>query len=398
MPSQLCGCGCGATSTRGEFLRGHNVRHAIALQRLGTDASVRELAYRGWSRWNPVEAVSGGPGASSFGVEAEFFGLGRDDAVRLLNNAGVNAQNDGYHHEARDFWRVTSDSSVHGEGNELVSPILNFKKEPHFRTIKRVTDTLKENGGDIDRTCGVHVHHSAEGLTPLLLADAITTYSLFQGPIDRILPKSRRVFGAQRDRDAFNSPIQRLDSINSQLRDPSMTERNMGGISGMTRHQVMNIHALAAHNTIEFRQHSGSLNPSKINNWVKFTKLFMTIGKKKPAMNLLRDFDWNEENIRTEFNNITKVLDYLEAPDGLKEYYTAREAAFAAAEEDEEDKFASIHFSYRNTGAHEVSMSTDDGNSEWCAQCAMFHPFQADAEVPYEQDYEEPDNDDYNDD
>jgi hypothetical protein len=362
---------------------------------MGTDEAVRELAYRGWSNWDTRPEQTAGS-ASSFGVESEFFGIARDTAVALLNrDARVHAENDGYHHDARDYWRVTSDSSVHGEGNEVVSPILNVKRAPHFTSIKRVTDTLKNNGGDVDRTCGVHVHHSASAMTPVLLAETISHYGLFQQAIDNVLPPSRRVWGVHRDREAFNAPIQRLDSINSQLRDPGRTRARMADVSGMTRHQVINLQALPAHNTIEFRQHSGSLNPSKINNWVKFTKLFMEIGKKKSAVDLLRDHNWSEDQVRAEFDGITKVLDYLGASDELKDYYIGREALFGAEHGDEEDKFAAIHFSHRNR-EHTDTPAYVGSEEEWCASCAMYHPtpqeepFQTQAYQPEYDDEDEP--------
>ena len=39
----------------------------------------------------------------------------------------------------------------------------------------------------------------------------------------------------------------------------------------------MNINSLPTHGTLEFRQHSGTLNAAKVLHWTRFTRLFMDL-------------------------------------------------------------------------------------------------------------------------
>lgn len=370
---RTCACNCGR-ATRGEFVRGHRTAHAMALrQRIlqGDRTAEQELTWRGWLNWNPDDDKAK-PGNTAFGFEAEFFGIDRGEAVAALRRMRIPAMDDGYHHETRDYWRVTSDSSVSLHGNELVSPVLRVTKKPHFTLIKTAASTLKDAGGDVDKTCGLHVHHSAQNMTPLLVAELVTHYALFQMAIDSILPKSRRVL--VRGTDTFNVKLPDTSSMNAILRNPSTTmEAIKQGVRGLPpRHSVVNLTALAAHNTIEFRQHSGSLNATKISNWVKFTRLFMDIGKKKSAVELVRDHSFDIVATKEQFKDIVKVLEYLGADDELTEYYIARRDTFSDNKTgDDEDTLTLTRVGDRARPEH--PSDTEGSDEMWCDSCSMYH-------------------------
>lgn len=372
---RTCACHCGR-ATRGEFVRGHAATHAMSLRALaqrGDSAATSELNWRGWMNWNP-NAEKATPGNTAFGFEAEFFGIDRGDAVRALRAARIPAQDDGYHHEVKDYWRVTSDSSVSLHGNELVSPVLRVTKKPHFTLIKTATGTLKDAGGDVDKTCGLHVHHSARAMTPLLVAELVTHYSLFQKGIDSILPKSRRVTTRQ---DTFNCALPNVESMNNHMRRPDVTMDaiRQGTVRGLPqRHCVVNLTALQAHNTIEFRQHSGSLNATKISNWVKFTRLFMDIGKRKSAVDLVRDHGFDINTVREEYKDIVKVLEYMGADDALTEYYISRRDTFSGGKHgDAEDELTLTRVGERARQHPETGTISDDNGESWCDSCSMYH-------------------------
>jgi len=390
-----CGCGCGRNSPRGEFLRGHAIRHAIALRaEVGfssdSDAGERaanELAWRGWADWYPsVKKIEVSP--SAFGVEAEFFGMDRVDAVRLLESVSLAAMDDGYHHDTKPYWRITHDSSVSEYGNELVSPILLINKESHITQLRKAVTILRDNNGDTDKSCGLHVHHSASKMTPLLIAETLAHYTVFQDAIDSILPKSRRVDSGHNHTD-YARGITNIVGINNQLRAPDLTmEAMMRGSAGSLteRQSVINLQALSRHGTIEFRQHSGTLNANKIHNWAKLTKLFMNIGRSKSIIDLLKQHDFLINTVKDEYQDIVRVLNYLGADDKLTEYCLGRRDKFISKTEDEEDKKATEYLRDRNVQEAGVPEPPDSPvgraqtvdyrqmvNYGWCPICSDYH-------------------------
>lgn len=383
---RICACGCERSSARGEFIRGHAVRHALALRAAydtGDQDARNELQWRGWSSWNPSAGTSikNAKDSDGFGVEAEFFGMPRRKAVELLTAEGLASADDGYNHHPAEYWRITHDASVatagtgESSGNELVSPVLRINRKMHFKQVQTALHTLRDNGGDIDKTCGLHVHHSAAAMTPLLLAETLAHYAIFQRAIDSILPKSRRVTGGHTG-SGYSKAVENLTDINEALRRPGTSFREAVSLGNTrNRYQVVNLNALDKHGTVEFRQHSGTLNAAKTNNWVKLTRLFMDIGRTQSIIHLLKDFHFNSTLVSEEFSDIIKVLEYMGADDMLTEYFIGRRDAFSGKTEDDEDKNACSAFNSRRVprASTDPNSAAPSENAEWCASCAMWH-------------------------
>ena len=214
-----------------------------------------------------------------FGVEIEFnssrngrnAGTSPRELARLMTAAGVatidhSAQYSGAH-TTRDTWKIVPDGSV-SLGWELVSPPLSgIDARAQIQTVCRI---LRENGCYVNRSTGLHVHHDASDMTAKQLANVAEIYKTHQPTIDQMVSPSRRDAGFARNINGF----QHWEI--ASMRDNTNPARFCGVANGGGRMYVVNFNAYLRHGTVEFRQHQGSLNATKIWNWVVFTQAIMS--------------------------------------------------------------------------------------------------------------------------
>jgi hypothetical protein len=289
-----CSCNCGervdephvlrntsTENTRDHWLQGHAIRHRHSLIARATrnDEEARdELLLRGWKIPPELKPLP------RFGHETEFFGISMSHAVRTLQRAGLEADEDGYHHEPRSYWRITSDGSVSNEGLELVSPILYTDSPDHRADMVRAISALRDAGAMVDATCGLHVHHSAIGLKPAELGNIVAHYVAFQPVITSMMHPARQDNEYTSDMRRYREWYERITSH----RDYRHLKAEADGFS---RYSSVNVCAIAAHDTLEFRQHAGTLDPKRTEEWVDFSKLFMDLPKRTNLESLFMVFD-----------------------------------------------------------------------------------------------------------
>jgi hypothetical protein len=208
-----------------------------------------------------------------FGIEIEFIGVYPSDLHRAINDLGIPCEVEGYNHNVRNHWKITTDSSIqinsgmeHGQCGELVSPPLFGVNG--LEQVRKVITALAEIGGTVNKTCGFHVHVDANNLNPSQILNVVRRYGNYENEINAFMPPSRR-----NSRWAYSVAGTYTDSIVSAV------ERNTGNLravaSGLDRYRTVNLAAYARHGTIEFRQHSGTANPDKVANWVQFCLYFV---------------------------------------------------------------------------------------------------------------------------
>jgi hypothetical protein len=219
-----------------------------------------------------------------FGLECEIDDLSPSRAERALSDAGLDA-----------VW-ITTDAS-NGVSAEIVFPPLPFcTRSKNF--VGRVYETLENAGATISVGCGHHVHFSASQVTNCtmdefyedainrarntsyndangaklpsgdlfgdampfeLVKDVVYRYGIHQDEVNRILPNSRHdnrmcpnLYGKVRHNN-FDG-IRTMGDLNAHL----------GG-----KFSAINVSTYNTHGTIEFRQHSGTLNAHKIWGWIE---------------------------------------------------------------------------------------------------------------------------------
>lgn len=194
----------------------------------------------------------------------EIVGIRREKALRALRAVGVDIREENYNHtDSASHWKTVPDGSVRN-GFEVVSPIL--EGEAGLEQL-RVTAALDDAGATADRSCGLHVHIDAHGFSTEECRNIIRRYAAFETGIDAFMPQSRR---------GNNNTYCR--SIREQIHSPAFQRAN--ALSELAhampnRYLKINLQAYLRHGTIEFRQHSGSANATKICNWVRFLQAFI---------------------------------------------------------------------------------------------------------------------------
>ena len=209
----------------------------------------------------------------TFGVEIEFVG-DADRVAEILTGLGETCKVERYNKVTKRFWKVVRDGSVSanrnqtGGGWELVSPIL--KGQRGLQRLETACKALERAGAEVNITCGLHVHHGADGLDVQGFKNVVALYYRFEGTLDSLMPKSRRgnhntycksvrKFFSYRDLETLDN-ISEIDDLLDYYAD---------------RFYKLNLSSYRSHSTVEFRHHSGTIEFEKIANWIRLTQGIM---------------------------------------------------------------------------------------------------------------------------
>jgi hypothetical protein len=231
-----------------------------------------------------------------FGVEFEIIlksGVRIRDLGNALLNAGINVRNSlgdfntGYHHSVGNrAWEIKTDCSVTGGngGWELVSPVLQGRIG--LAEVKAVCEILGQFA-TANRTCGMHVHHECTDLSAQAFKNLYVLYQSSQKHISYLVPKSRR--NGNTYCNLLERSIDRFGSSAVQIK------RNL---IMMSRYHVVNFASYSLRGTIEFRQHSGTVEYDKFESWFLMTQSMVEVAKAKKTIKgrdqkSLTDFFWD---------------------------------------------------------------------------------------------------------
>ena len=198
----------------------------------------------------------------TFGVEIECV-MPRERFEEVAEANGVNYNFEGYNHtDNREYFKFTTDSSIRttrgmvGSPIECVSPILDSTKACYDK-LQACCAALNDAGAYVNTSTGLHVHIGAEGLTSEQYVNVFKNYKALQAVISSFLAPSRR-------NAYYCSPIGDHDF--SHCYSAASVSDEMDN----DRYHAVNPRSFYAHGTIEFRQHQGTTNYTKIKNWVNF--------------------------------------------------------------------------------------------------------------------------------
>lgn len=192
-----------------------------------------------------------------FGVEIELYNVTKNALATALQNAGIEVTIEGYNHTTRNHWKIVTDGSLSGDNAlELVSPVL--QGQTGLDELQTVCRVLKQKNAYINRTCGLHVHFDAEHIGLAQTKNVLINYARYETIIDSFMPQSRRANYYCKTLRQHEAKIDSATSIQS-------IASRMG-----CRYFKVNMQSYLRHKTIEFRQHSGTIEFEKINNWVLF--------------------------------------------------------------------------------------------------------------------------------
>ncbi len=194
----------------------------------------------------------------TFGIEIECYNVERTRLIEEGSAQGLNIRSCGYTHAHTEYYKIASDSSIAGiNPNEVVTPVLKGKRG--MSSLKKLCKSLEAVDAKVNRSCGLHVHIGAQYITDEHYIRIFSNYQHIERAIDSFMPQSRR--------DNNNDYCHTLITHNFS---GCHTKRDVMRELGFDRYHKVNAEAYAAHKTIEFRQHSGTVSYDKINHWVLF--------------------------------------------------------------------------------------------------------------------------------
>jgi hypothetical protein len=203
-----------------------------------------------------------------FGIEIEAYNCTRDHLAHELQEAGINVAVEGYNHNTSAHWKLVTDASLYGNNTfELVSPIL--EGESGLRELEKVCWVLDLCNAKVNESCGLHVHMDAADFNMNTWKNLALSYKNIENTINAFMPATRR----------DNQYCKSLSRISERRILQANTLDDLRVAFGNDRYHKINLEAYARHRTIEFRQHSGSTNFTKMSNWVLFLGRMITFAQ-----------------------------------------------------------------------------------------------------------------------
>jgi|TARA_R100000479_G_scaffold176189_1_gene129526 hypothetical protein len=187
--------------------------------------------------------------------------------------------------ETGHLWVAAQDSTIRntagrGISHEIISPVLEGQEG--LATLRKVMRALKNAGAQVNKSCGLHVTMGVENVSMRYrrmgawkkmscLMNLAEAYHYFQAGFTSLNPESRNPYSRQSD--VYNGAI-RMGWANQFGKNDKHTAKaaahgRKNAISAMLQlgRGVLNYGHIWNKGVIEFRQHSGSLNGTKITNW-----------------------------------------------------------------------------------------------------------------------------------
>ena len=286
------------------------------------------------------------------GIEMECklrTGVSLDDVLAAITRAGITC-NDQRHTSSGRMneceWKVVYDGTSSDDGVpiwEFVSePIVSMKKIE--KSVKAMTAVLQQYCR-VDRNTGLHIHFDILG--KYHFKRRVNTTNL-EGKYKALRNKPARLFLAEVTRnmryfqpifDALVSPSRRGNSfceaipnhpyIQSKY-DCLLFAENRGGdyledpllALGRNKYRTLNIGPMEQMGTIEYRQHQGTLNPTKILNWIKLMERFTTRAWDRRYTGL------NCENYLLDVDGLMDFLGFGSCDRTIREYFRRRALNF----------------------------------------------------------------------
>jgi len=180
---------------------------------------------------------------------------------------------------------IVEDGSVNGDDPyELVTPPLGGKAGEKW--LHMLSDSLTNNGVQINKSCGLHVHLIADDFKDkyVKLRNLVLFYNVIEPVIFSMVPYSRRfnhycrrikqVIDIEKVKGVYS--LEAFEKAFYGIGDKREIERTKRGKYCEKRYAFLNIHNLFfSGKTVEIRNHSGTTQSGKIIPWVNLHALIL---------------------------------------------------------------------------------------------------------------------------
>lgn len=145
------------------------------------------------------------------------------------------------------------------------------------------------------------LHFNADDFNLTTWQNLILSYKHAETEIDKFMPASRRG-----NRNTYCRSLRAFSDEDIRSAESIESLQRLFG----SRYMKVNLEAYSRHRTVEFRQHSGTINFTKIENWVRFLGRLIIFASTSslPAGIRLEDFPFLEEKQKLYYKLRTKKL------------------------------------------------------------------------------------------
>lgn len=182
-------------------------------------------------------------------------------------------------------WRIVHDGSINSEGGTGREFVMRggMQGDELYQAIEGLSDILWSRGWGVNRSCGLHIHIDGSDLDAEHLSSILKVAKMSESIIYKMMPPSRRNGRWCRRIPLSLSEIERMRLSEEHFIEawysafdvrPSMEKYNDSRYCGV------NMHSRVVHGSIEFRHHSGTIDPRKIINWIEICQRIVATGIK----------------------------------------------------------------------------------------------------------------------
>jgi hypothetical protein len=167
------------------------------------------------------------------------------------------------------------------------------------KQIDDICRVLAQGEAKVDKSCGLHVHVDVRDLNISQILRIVRFYTMVEDSIYRMVPPSRKrnsysepwngklARGCALDLFASLQDRERALDINSYGHEETARHCKMYREKHESRYHGFNLNAIVCHGTIEFRMHSGTVDPLKIKMWAAVCSAIVEYASSRPEESLL---------------------------------------------------------------------------------------------------------------
>jgi hypothetical protein len=202
------------------------------------------------------------------------------------------------------------DGSLNSNGVEFVS--LAFQGDELINHISQFTNILRDRNYYVDSRCGLHIHIGLRNSLDMI-KKIFTFYNIYEKYFFDMTPHSRRNnhYCQKISARYYNINDSELDKVNSVMKFKKLLyQTNVDKhIKSITKNKYcdkrycwINFHSLFYRGTLEIRNHAGTINANKINNWFLIHLNIVNMLKNKKLEDI-RTMEKDKDTFLNLFNN-----------------------------------------------------------------------------------------------
>tara|TARA_R100000808_G_scaffold6030_1_gene18046 strand:+ start:842 stop:1816 length:975 start_codon:yes stop_codon:yes gene_type:complete len=281
----------------------------------------------------------------TFGIELELLMDDSQSVASHLRNNGIDIRVEGYNHETRPNWKIVSDSSVGGRGNdrylegmEIVSPIL--LGEDGLNQVRALLSALESYSGvaKVNSSCGFHLHVDVSDLSLKQIKNTVKGQIKYEWVFDNFLPRSRRdnnntYCSSVARRFGDGNTLSSIEETGFSLVDSARDMHQLQSQVQNSRFSKWNFANYGSRGTVEIRHGAGTLDSEKVTNWVElWTSFFGGFANARLRPSKLHHEQSNTDNSNgnlTLDKAIRRLFKHIRTSEGeirkdLRKYYQKR--------------------------------------------------------------------------